>query len=117
MRGEVPLSKTSTNEARSVGLQRHRPATTGVTFETFLADRMEGKDMQKCQTRSSAADAIAELAYKFWLERCFRDGSPEEDLFRAVCVNTMRVGQININSRLRQAVPEAAANEAVAAEF
>jgi hypothetical protein len=48
--------------------------------------------MQRFQTGSSEPDATAELAYKFWLERCFRDGSPEEDLFRAVCVNTMKVG-------------------------
>jgi hypothetical protein len=26
---------------------------------------------------------IADLAFEFWLERAFRDGSPEEDLYRA----------------------------------
>ena len=28
---------------------------------------------------------IADLAYEFWLARGFRDGSPEEDLLRALC--------------------------------
>jgi hypothetical protein len=37
----------------------------------------------------TAADANAALAYKFWGARCFRDGSPEEDLLRAVCANSI----------------------------
>jgi hypothetical protein len=45
--------------------------------------------MPKQQTRMDTATANAALAYKFWLERCFRDGSPEEDLFRAVCANSL----------------------------
>jgi hypothetical protein len=72
--------------------------------------------MQKCQTRSTASDANAELAYKFWLERCFRDGSPEEDLFRAVCVNSMKVDLLDLSPRLRQPPPEGA-NKAVPAEY
>jgi hypothetical protein len=28
---------------------------------------------------------IAEFAYELWLARGFRDGSPEEDLLRALC--------------------------------
>jgi hypothetical protein len=34
----------------------------------------------------------AALAYKFWLARGFKDGSPEEDMFRAVCANSINVG-------------------------
>jgi len=30
---------------------------------------------------------IADLAYEFWLARGFRDGSPEEDLLRALCAS------------------------------
>jgi hypothetical protein len=37
---------------------------------------------------ANGADANAALAYKFWLARCFYEGSPEEDLFRAVCANS-----------------------------
>ena len=46
-----------------------------------------------------SVDANATLAYKFWLERCFQDGSPEEDMFRAVCVNS---GGIKPGERLPQ---------------
>jgi hypothetical protein len=38
-------------------------------------DRSKAENQQK----------IAALAYEFWLERGFRDGSPEEDLLRALC--------------------------------
>jgi hypothetical protein len=43
-------------------------------------------------SQTAAVDQFAALAYKFWLARCFRDGSPEEDLFRAVCANSMKSG-------------------------
>ena len=33
-------------------------------------------NMQKHPTRAVASDANSALAYKFWLARCFRDGSP-----------------------------------------
>ena len=55
--------------------------------------------MPKHPTRTAASDAISALAYKFWLARCFRDGSPEEDMFRAVCANSMKSG---VRSRIRQ---------------
>jgi hypothetical protein len=55
--------------------------------------------MPKCQTVTVASDANSALAYKFWLARCFRDGSPEEDLFRAFCANSMKSG---VRSRTRQ---------------
>ena len=42
--------------------------------------------------RTVGSDANAALAYKFWLARCFQDGSPEEDMFRAVCANSIKVG-------------------------
>jgi len=53
---------------------------------------IKGDDMAKQSTRSVGSDANSALAYKFWLARCFHDGSPEEDLFRAVCANSMEVG-------------------------
>lgn len=40
--------------------------------------------------QASASNANAALAYKFWLARLFRDGTPEEDLFRAVCANSVK---------------------------
>ena len=55
--------------------------------------------MPKHPTRTVASDANSALAYRFWLARCFRDGSPEEDLFRAVCANSMKSG---VRSRIRQ---------------
>jgi hypothetical protein len=48
--------------------------------------------MPKHQTKTSTPDADAALAYKYWAARCFRDGSPEEDLFRAVCANSAKAG-------------------------
>ena len=48
--------------------------------------------MPKQQTTTDTSDANAALAYNFWLARCFRDGSPEEDLFRAVCANSSKFG-------------------------
>ena len=40
------------------------------------------------QNKIVGPDANSELAYKYWLARCFRDGSPEEDMFRAFCANS-----------------------------
>jgi hypothetical protein len=56
------------------------------------SQRRQRDDVQKHPTRTAASDANSALAYKFWLARCFRDGSPEEDLFRAICVNSMKSG-------------------------
>lgn len=53
-------------------------------------------------TKTVGSDADSALAYKFWIARCFRGGSPEEDLFRAVCVNSMSSG-------VSAAVPQAQA--------
>ena len=36
-------------------------------------------------SKSGCQEEIAALAYEFWLARGFRDGSPEEDLLRALC--------------------------------
>jgi hypothetical protein len=47
--------------------------------------------MPQQQQRTAGSNANAALAYKFWLARCFSDGSPEEDLFRAVCANSIKV--------------------------
>jgi hypothetical protein len=44
--------------------------------------------MRMSQARTSEAEQNSALAYKLWLARRFRNGSPEEDLFRAVCINT-----------------------------
>jgi hypothetical protein len=44
--------------------------------------------MIKNGVRAAASDVNAELAYKYWRARCFREGSPEEDLFRAICANS-----------------------------
>jgi len=62
--------------------------------------------MQKHVTTTvTVADANAALAYKFWLARCFRDGSPEEDLLRAVCANPMNAGGRKPKPRLRHSSP------------
>jgi hypothetical protein len=42
------------------------------------------------KTKADVSDKNAALAYKFWRARCFRDGSPEEDLLRAVCANSIK---------------------------
>ena len=42
--------------------------------------------------RTVGSNANAALAYKFWLARCFQGGSPEEDMFRAVCANSIKGG-------------------------
>ena len=44
------------------------------------------------RTKTAGADENSALAYKFWLARCFRGGSPQEDLFRAVCANSISCG-------------------------
>lgn len=42
---------------------------------------------------------ISDLAYEFWLERCFRrNGSPEESYLRAVLEVTFRQGIPVVNS-------------------
>ena len=61
--------------------------------------RKEPDEMPRHTTRTVASDENSALAYKLWLARCFRDGSPEEDLFRAICVNSMKPGG---SSRPRQ---------------
>jgi hypothetical protein len=48
--------------------------------------------MQQQQQKTVESDANAVLAFKFWLARGFHDGSPEEDMFRAVCANSIEVG-------------------------
>ena len=58
--------------------------------------------MSKQQTSAVDSDANSALAYKFWLARCFRDGSPEEDMFRAVCANSMEASAIRKRSPSRQ---------------
>lgn len=57
--------------------------------------------MLKRSTTTPAADDNAALAYKFWLSRCFCNGSPEEDLLRAVCANSMNSGVIKLRVRSR----------------
>jgi len=49
-----------------------------------------------------ASEANAALAYKFWRARCFRDGSPEEDLLRAVCANSINSGVVMPAAHSRQ---------------
>jgi hypothetical protein len=44
--------------------------------------------MPKSHAKTVGSEQNAALAYKLWLARCFRRGSPEEDLFRAVCINS-----------------------------
>jgi len=50
--------------------------------------------MPNRKSTTPVLDADAALAYEFWLARCFRDGSPEEDLLRAVCANSMNSGTL-----------------------
>jgi hypothetical protein len=54
--------------------------------------------MTKRQTTNKVADANATLAYKFWKARCFCEGSPEEELFRAVCANSMKLDGTKLRS-------------------
>jgi len=56
--------------------------------------------MPKSQTKTVESDANSALAFNFWQARCFQDGSPEEDLFRAVCANSMK-GGVKLKSRPR----------------
>jgi hypothetical protein len=63
----------------------------------------EGDNMATSQTRTAESDANSALAFKFWLARCFRDGSPEEDLFRAVCANSMKSDMTKNRSVCKQA--------------
>lgn len=49
--------------------------------------------------RSLASNATVKLAYEFWVARCFCEGSPEEDLFRAVCVNSINSGRRKMTSQ------------------
>jgi hypothetical protein len=58
--------------------------------------------MPKHQTNTDATNANSALAYKFWLARNFRDGSPEEDLLRAVCVNSINSRSVKPKSRTRR---------------
>ena len=58
-------------------------------------ENRERKMIARQRTTSAVAGAdpyqpenqaiIAALAFEFWLAREFRDGSPEEDLYRALC--------------------------------
>ena len=41
--------------------------------------------IDRSSIKSENQDKIAALAYKYWLARGFQDGSPEEDLMRALC--------------------------------
>jgi len=61
-------------------------------FETVLRSKERGKMLKR--TNANASDANAALACKFWLARCFHDGSPEEDLFRAVCANSIKPNMV-----------------------
>jgi hypothetical protein len=58
------------------------------------------------RTKTVGSDADSALAYKFWVARCFQNGSPEEDLFRAVCSNSNPgVAKLRLRSRLRPSKP------------
>ncbi|HEY2016916.1 MAG TPA: hypothetical protein VGH38_25605 [Bryobacteraceae bacterium] len=43
---------------------------------------------------------VADVAFDFWLERCFRNGSPEEDLLKAVLALTFRAGYGDMSPKL-----------------
>lgn len=58
--------------------------------------------MSTHRTKAVGSSANSALAYKFWVARCFRDGSPEEELFRAVCVNSINSVVTKAGSRYRQ---------------
>ena len=60
--------------------------------------------MPKGQTKTTGGNREVALAYKFWLARCFQNGSPEEDLFRAVCANSTNGGVTKLKSRSRRPV-------------
>jgi hypothetical protein len=53
------------------------------------------------QAKPDASDANSALAFQLWLARSFRDGSPEEDLFRAMCANSMKLSVIKRRVRDR----------------
>ncbi|SPF40578.1 hypothetical protein SBA4_2520006 [Candidatus Sulfopaludibacter sp. SbA4] len=61
--------------------------------------------MPNHKNTTAVLDVDAALAYKFWLARCFRDGSPEEDLLRAVCANSMNSGAVKPGAHSRQPPP------------
>ena len=62
--------------------------------------------MRMSQAKTAEAEQNSALAYKLWLARCFRNGSPEEDLFRAVCINTT-IGLTKRRPRSRRPVWQA----------
>lgn len=61
--------------------------------------------MLKPQPANNASEADATLAFKLWRARFFRDGSPEEDLFRAVCSNSATVS-VKSKSRTQRRVAD-----------
>ena len=67
--------------------------------------------MLKHPTTTDESKTASALAYKFWVARCVRDGSPEEDLFGVVYANSMKSGATKRGriptSRLQSAEDEA----------
>jgi hypothetical protein len=57
-----------------------------------LLEKGHKMQQQQQQQEIAGSNANATLAFKFWLARAFHDGSPEEDMFRAVCANSIKVG-------------------------
>lgn len=41
---------------------------------------------------SAVSEEIADLAFRYWLARCFRNGSPEQDFLQAVLAITVHSG-------------------------
>lgn len=62
--------------------------------------------MLKSHAKTVGSEQNSALAYKLWLARCFTSGSPEEDLFRAVCINS-NVGGAKLKPHCRRAVSRA----------
>ena len=46
---------------------------------------------QRQQQKIAGSTDNATLAFELWLARGFQDGSPEEDMFRAICANSVKV--------------------------
>jgi CheY-like chemotaxis protein len=70
--------------------------------------------MLKSQITKFSPERNATLAYKLWLARCFRNGSPEEDLFRAVCMNST-MDMLELRSRSRRPVSQYQIHDTVSA--
>jgi hypothetical protein len=62
-----------------------------MTASAAKSNNRQIKSARPIATATGDAQSNSELAFKFWLQRRFHEGSPEEDLLRAVCANTINL--------------------------